>query len=137
MGFQALSLLLTFSSSPRPSPDAEPPKILKLLEAKWISQRSSSKVMGKDGPSEGGSGLGGQDVCCFPCIEHARRCLGRLDHGGRQSQSPSLAQFKFKAEAKITLDIASGWKGQVKDKSISKPLFSLSPCISLGCLEES
>ena len=140
MGFQALSLLLIwfiFSSSPRPSPDTEPPKFLKLLEAKWISQRSSNKVMGKDEPSEGGSGLGGQDVCCFPCIEHARRCLGRCNHGGRQSQSPSLAQFKFKAEAKITLDIVSGWKGQVKEKSITKPLFSLSPCISLGSLKES
>lgn len=60
-----------------------------------------------------------------------------MDHGGRQSQSPSLAQFKFKAEAKITLDIVSGWKGRVKEKSITKPLFLLSPCISLGSLKES
>ena len=63
--------------------------------------------------------------------------MGRLDHGGRQSQSPSLAQFKFKAKAKITLDIVSGWKGQVKEKSITKPLFSLSLYISLGSLKKS
>lgn len=54
----------------------------------------------------------------------------------RQSQNPSLAQFKFKAKAKMTLDMASGWKSQVKGKSTTKPLFSLSAS-SLGSLKRS
>ena len=49
---------------------------------------------------------------------------------------PSLAQLKFKAESKITLDTVSAGRGQVKKKSIPKPLFWLHPYTSLGLLKE-
>lgn len=57
-------------------------------------------------------------------------CLGRLDHGGRQSQSPSLAQFKFKAKAKMTLDMASGWKEVIKEKHHQTSVLAFSAHLS-------